>query len=75
MIITGNADDFIKEIKLQMSQVFEMKDLRSLHYCLGLKYGETLEKLFLLKRSMPEVYSKSSGWSSVSQHQHHCNRI
>jgi len=25
LIITGNVDDLIKEIKVQMSQVFEMK--------------------------------------------------
>ena len=36
MIITGNVDNLIKEIKRLMAQVFEMKDLRSLHYCLGL---------------------------------------
>ena len=31
MIITGNANNLIKEIKQQMSQVFEMKDLGNLH--------------------------------------------
>jgi len=45
MIITGNANNMIKEIKQQMSQVFEMKDLGELHYCLGLEvwkdFGQT----------------------------------
>eukprot|EP00253_Pinus_taeda_P005970 PITA_05970 len=42
MIIIGNADNLIKEIKQQMSQVFEMKDLGDLHYCLGLEVDATL---------------------------------
>jgi len=37
MIITGNANNLIKEIKKKMSQVFEMKDLGDIHYCLGLE--------------------------------------
>ena len=45
LIMTGNADKLIDEIKKQLSQVFEMKDLGELHYCLGLevrrKQGQT----------------------------------
>lgn len=45
IIITRNVDELIKEIKVQMLQVFEMKDLEELHYCLGLEvwrdYGQT----------------------------------
>ena len=37
LIIRGNDDELIKEIKVHMSQVFEMKDLGELHYCLGLE--------------------------------------
>jgi hypothetical protein len=37
LIITGNASKLIDEIKKQLSQVFEMKDLGELHYCLGLE--------------------------------------
>lgn len=47
MIITGNANNLIKEIKPQMSQVFEMKDLGNLHYCLGLEVWEDTGQPFL----------------------------
>lgn len=47
MIITGNLDALIKEIKLQMSQIFEMKDLRSLQYCLGLEVWRDSRQAFL----------------------------
>lgn len=37
LTITGNENELIKEIKEHMSQVFEMKYLGELHYCLGLE--------------------------------------
>jgi hypothetical protein len=37
LIITGSACKLIEEIKSQLSQEFEMKDLGELHYCLGLE--------------------------------------
>jgi hypothetical protein len=37
LIITGNAEKLIDEIKEKLSQVFEVKDLGELHYCLGLE--------------------------------------
>jgi hypothetical protein len=46
LIIIGNAHTLIDEIKSQLSQEFEMKDLCELHYCLGLEVwrepGKTL---------------------------------
>eukprot|EP00253_Pinus_taeda_P029850 PITA_29850 len=45
--ITGNADNLIKEIKWLMAQVSEMKDLRSLHYCLGLEVWRDTGQTFL----------------------------
>ena len=47
MIITGDADDFIKGIKRLMAQVFEMKDIESLHYCLGLEVCRDTGQTFL----------------------------
>eukprot|EP00253_Pinus_taeda_P006280 PITA_06280 len=47
MIITGNAFDLIKGIKRLMAQVFEMKDLGSLHYCLGLEVFRDTGQTFL----------------------------
>ena len=47
MIITGDADDLIRGIKRLMAQVFEMKDLESLHYCLGLEVCRDTGQTFL----------------------------
>eukprot|EP00253_Pinus_taeda_P019213 PITA_19213 len=49
MIITGDADDLIRGIKMLMAQVFEMKDLRSFHYCLGLEVCRDTRKTFLIQ--------------------------
>eukprot|EP00253_Pinus_taeda_P031971 PITA_31971 len=49
MIITGNAHDLIKGIKRLMAQVFEMKDLGSLHYCLGLEVFKDTRQTFLTR--------------------------
>eukprot|EP00253_Pinus_taeda_P007016 PITA_07016 len=45
--LKGNANNLIKEIKQQMSQVFEMKYLRNLHYFLGLEVWEGTGQTFL----------------------------
>jgi hypothetical protein len=46
LIIIGSACKLIEEIKIQLSQEFEMKDLGELHYCLGIEVwrepGKTL---------------------------------
>eukprot|EP00253_Pinus_taeda_P005243 PITA_05243 len=47
MIIIGNANSLIKEIKQKMSQEFEMKDLGDLHYCLGLEVWKDSGQTFL----------------------------
>jgi len=47
MIITRDADDLIRGIKRLMAQVFEMKDLRSLHYCLRLEVCRDTGQTFL----------------------------
>eukprot|EP00253_Pinus_taeda_P010841 PITA_10841 len=47
MIITGDADDLIRGIKRLMAQVFEMKYLGSLHYCLGLEVCRDTGQNFL----------------------------
>ena len=61
MIITGNADNLIKEIKQMMAQFFEMKDLGSLHYCLGLEVWRDTGQTFLTQgkyaRSLLEKFS------------------
>jgi hypothetical protein len=46
LIITRSATSLIDEIKRQLSQEFEMKDLGQMHYCLGIEVwredGKTL---------------------------------
>jgi len=37
LIITGSADKLITDIKIKLSQEFEMKDLGEMRYCLGLE--------------------------------------
>jgi hypothetical protein len=47
LIITGNAEKLIDEIKEQLSKVFEMKDLGELHYCLGLEVWRNAGNFFV----------------------------
>jgi hypothetical protein len=47
LIITGNAEKLIDEIKEKLSQVFEMKDLGELHYCLGLEVWRNAGQTFV----------------------------
>lgn len=56
LIITANVYELIKEIKVQTSQVFEMKALESYTIVWVLKSGEILAKLFCLKESMSGAY-------------------
>jgi len=37
LIITGSASHLIEDIKIQLAQMFDMKDLGEIHYCLGLE--------------------------------------
>eukprot|EP00253_Pinus_taeda_P005746 PITA_05746 len=45
--LRGNANELIKEIKEEMSQVFDMKDLGELRYCLGLEVWRDADQTFL----------------------------
>jgi hypothetical protein len=47
LIITGNVEKLIDEIKEKLSQVFEMKDLCELHYCLGLEVWRNVGQTFV----------------------------
>ena len=47
LIITGNACKLITEIKNQLSQEFEMKDLGELHYCLRLEVWRESDKTMI----------------------------
>ena len=47
LIITCDVIDLIKEIKQKISQMFEMKDLGELRYCLGLEIWRDSRQNFL----------------------------
>lgn len=47
LIITGNWVKLIDGIKVKSSQVFEMKDLGELHYCLGLEFLRVVGQTFV----------------------------
>ena len=49
LIITGNAEKLIDEIKEQLSKVFEMKDLGELHYFLGLEVWRNAVQTFVCR--------------------------
>jgi hypothetical protein len=46
LIITGNAEKLIDEIKKHLSKVFEMKNLGELHYYLGLEVWRNVGQFF-----------------------------
>ena len=47
LIITGNTQKLIYEIKVQFLKVFEMKDLGELHYFLGLEVWRNAVQTFV----------------------------
>jgi hypothetical protein len=51
LTIIGNVEKLIDEIKEQLSQVLEMKDLGELHYYLGLEVWRNAGQNFVCQRS------------------------
>eukprot|EP00253_Pinus_taeda_P021633 PITA_21633 len=70
MIITGDADDLIRGIKRLMAQVFEMKGLEILHYCLGLEVCRDTGQTFLTQgkyaRNLLEKFGMDQCRSTVT---------
>ena len=59
LIITGNACELITEIKNQLSQEFEMKDLGELHYCLGLEvWRESGKTMITQSKYVREIHNR-----------------
>jgi hypothetical protein len=75
LILTGNAEKLIDEIKEQLSQVFEMKDLGELHYCLVLEVWKMQAKLLFVRVSISEKYLRDLKWINVSLLVFPCNRM
>ncbi len=50
LIIIGNSDVDIFDLKKLLKQKFEMKDLRKLRYLLGIKVIQSLKGIWLLQR-------------------------
>ena len=47
LIIIGGAYQLVADIKSNLSQEFEMKDLGDLHYCLGIAFWRESGKTFI----------------------------
>lgn len=47
IVLTGNSPSFLQSLILQLSSEFELKDLRNLHYFLGLHITRTSRGIFL----------------------------
>ena len=47
LIITGCASHLIEDIKIQLSYMFEMKDLGEIHYCWGLEIWREVGKTII----------------------------
>ena len=58
LIITGSATRMIEEIKIKLSQQFEMKDLGHLHYCLGLEVWRENGKTLITQSKYTKVVLK-----------------
>jgi hypothetical protein len=63
LIITRNAWKLIDEIKEQLSQVFEMKDIGELHYFLGLEVWRNVGQTFVCES---KYGVKSRRWVTLS---------
>ena len=50
MIVTGNDPDEMKALKEYLSKEFEMKDLGSLKYFLGIEVSRSSKGIFLSQR-------------------------
>ena len=74
LIITRNAEKLIDEIKEQMSQVFEMKDLGELHYCLGLEVWRNAGQTFVCQskyvKDILKIFQMDRCKSSIVPMQH-----
>jgi hypothetical protein len=53
LIIIGNNEADIKQVKEELKEGFKMTNLGTLHYYLGVKYLNILTKYSLVKLSMP----------------------
>jgi hypothetical protein len=67
LIITGNASQLIDEIKRQLSQVFEMKDLGELHYCLGLEIWREVGQTLVTQRKYTRELLKRFNMSQCKE--------
>ena len=50
IIVTGNDNEEIRELKNKMSQEFEIKDLENLKYFLGIEVARSKHGIFISQR-------------------------
>ena len=75
LIITGNAEKLIDEIKMQLSQVFEMKYFGELHYCLGLEVWKNAGQTFVCQSKYVRDVIKRFKWINVNILLSPCSRM
>ena len=56
IVLTGNDPQFLTSLISQLSAAFELKDLGSLNYFLGLQITKTSKGLFLSQLTMLRTY-------------------
>ena len=63
LIIKGSASHLIEDIEIQLSQMFEMKYLGEIHYCLGLEIWREVGKTMITQgkytRGILEIFNMS----------------
>ena len=67
LIIIGSASHLIEDIKIHLTQTFEMKDLSEIHYCLGLEIWRDGSKTMTTQskyiREILEIFNMSESKS------------
>lgn len=73
MIIAINDNEWLLDVKRELSHAFEMKDLGEINYCLGIELTRDKEnRVYLNQKFSPKSYLNVSAWLIVSQQQHQC---
>ncbi|XP_024178770.1 uncharacterized mitochondrial protein AtMg00810-like [Rosa chinensis] len=72
IILTGNSEALISELKLALQTEFEMKDLGKLHFFLGLEISYTPDSLFLSQHKYATELIHKAGLDDCHTHRTPC---
>lgn len=67
IIITGNNDDAIAEIKQFFAQSFSIKDLDNLRYFLGIEVSQSKQGIFLCQIKYTLDLREEGGWGMLEE--------